>query len=129
RDGIFKDAGVDAEVAYDEDGAAKAGMGIDAGDASGDGLPDFVVTNFNDQYHSLFVASKSYPYEDRTVRSHLAAMTKSYVGWGVKFIDYDNDGNLDIVLVNGHINDVIESTREDVKYKEPPLLLHNDSRG
>jgi hypothetical protein len=44
-------------------------------------------------------------------------------------LDYDNDGNLDIVLVNGHINDVIESTREDVKFKQPPLLLHNDSRG
>jgi enediyne biosynthesis protein E4 len=129
HNGTFEDAAVDAEVAYDEDGVAKAGMGVDAGDVSGDGLPDFVVTNFNDQYHSLFVGSKSFPYEDRTVTSHLAAMTKSYVGWGVKFLDYDNDGKLDIVLVNGHINDVVETTRADVKYKEPPLLLHNDSKG
>jgi hypothetical protein len=129
RNGTFKDAAVDAEVAYDEDGTAKAGMGVDAGDVSGSGLPGFVVTNFNGQYHSLFVPSLSYPYEDRTVRSRLAAMTKSYVGWGVKFVDFDNDGNLDIVLVNGHINDVIETTRADVKYREPPLLLRNDSRG
>jgi hypothetical protein len=129
HNGTFEDAAVDAEVAYDEDGVAKAGMGVDAGDVSGDGLPDFVVTDFNDQYHSLFVGSKSFPYDDRTVSSRLAAMTKSFVGWGVKFLDYDNDGNLDIVLVNGHINDVIETTRSDVKYKEPPLLLRNDSKG
>jgi enediyne biosynthesis protein E4 len=129
QNGSFEDEAVDAEVAYDEDGAAKAGMGVDAGDVVGTGRPGFVVTNFNDQYHSLFVASKSLPYEDRTVRSHLASATKSFVGWGVKFLDYDNDGSLDIVVVNGHINDVIETTRADVKYKEPPLLLRNDSKG
>jgi enediyne biosynthesis protein E4 len=129
RNGTFKDAGVEAEVAYTDEGMAKAGMGVDAGDVSGDGTPDFVVTNFNDQYHSLFFGSLTYPYQDRTVASHMAALTKHYVGWGVKFIDYDNDGNLDIVLVNGHINQVIERTRVDVKYKQPPLLLHNTSQG
>lgn len=129
KNGTFEDAGVDAEVAYTADGAAKAGMGVDAGDISGDGIPDFILTNFNDQYHSLFVGSKTFPYLDRTVASHLAAMSKPFVGWGVKFLDYDNDGNLDVVLVNGHINEVIESTRGDVKYREPPLLLHNDGHG
>ena len=129
KNGTFVDSAIDAEVAYDEDGAAKAGMGVDAGDVSGNGLPDFVVTNFNDQYHSLFVGSKSSSYDDRTVASRLAAFTKSFVGWGVKFLDYDNDGNLDIVLVNGHINEAVEATRSDVKYKEPPLLLHNDAKG
>jgi len=53
RNGTFPDAALEAEVASDEDGAARAGMGVDAGDVSGDGLPDFVVTNFNDEYHSL----------------------------------------------------------------------------
>lgn len=129
RNGGFEDAAVDAEVAYDEDGAAKAGMGVDAGDISGDGIPDFIVTNFNDQYHSLFIGSRTFPYVDRTVASRLAAMSKSFVGWGVKFLDYDNSGNLDVVLVNGHINEVIESTRGDVKYREPPLLLRNDGTG
>src|SRR5215813_6275542 len=65
HDGTFEDMAVDAEVAYNEYGVARAGMGVDAGDFSGDGVPDFVVTNFNDQYHSLFVGSKSLPYEDR----------------------------------------------------------------
>lgn len=129
HDGTFEDVAVDAEVAYNEHGVAKAGMGADAGDANGDGLPDFVVTNFNDQYHSLLVGSKSGQYEDRTVASHLAALTKSYVGWGVKFLDFDNDGNLDLMFMNGHINQAIEATRADVSYQQPSLLLRNMSNG
>jgi hypothetical protein len=129
HDGTFEDAALDVEVAYDENGIAKAGMGVDAGDINNDGKPDFIVTNFNDQYHSLFTASVSGVYVDRTGTSHLAGITKSYVGWGAKFLDYDNDGNLDLMLINGHINEVIESTRSDVKYKEPPLLLRNNGNG
>jgi len=129
QDGTFKDTAVDAEVAYDENGVAKAGMGIDAGDVNGDGIPDFVVTNFNDQYHSLWIGAKSGPFENRTVASSLAALTKFYVGWGTKFLDFDNDGNLDLIFGNGHINQAIETTRTDVNYEEPLLLLHNDSKG
>jgi hypothetical protein len=129
QNGSFADSAVDAEVAYDENGVAKAGMGIDAGDVNGDGIPDFVVTNFNDQYHSLFFGSMSGHYNDRTVASGLAALTKAYVGWGAKFVDFDNDGHLDLVLVNGHINQAVEKTRADVKYQQPALLLRNDSKG
>jgi len=129
QNGTFEDTALDAEVAYDPQGAPKSGMGIDAGDVNGDGKPDFVVTNFNDEYHSLFVSTSSPLYTDQSVPSHLAAYTKSFVGWGTHFIDYDNDGNLDLLIVNGHINQVIESTRVDVKYQEPPLLLHNEGKG
>jgi enediyne biosynthesis protein E4 len=129
HNGTFDDVAVDVEVAYNQDGLAKAGMGVDAADANGDGLPDLAVTNFNDQYHSFLIGSKAGPYQDRTVASHVAAFTKSYVGWGVKFLDFDNDGNPDLMFVNGHINTVIETTRTDVKYQEPPLLLRNLSDG
>jgi enediyne biosynthesis protein E4 len=129
KDGAFRDVASEAEVAYDAAGVAKAGMGVDAGDANGDGRPDFVITNFNDQYHSLFVGTGSVLYDDQTVASGLARLSKRFVGWGAHYIDFDNDGNLDLLIVNGHINQAIESTRVDVKYKEPPLLLRNDGKG
>src|SRR5438309_6971812 len=128
-DGTFIDSAVNAEVAYDAHGVAKAGMGVDAGDINGDGKPDFAVTNFNDEYHSLFISSSPLLYTDQCLASRWAAYTKSYVGWGTHFIDYDNDGNLDLLIVNGHINQVVETTRVDVKYEEPPLLLRNDGKG
>lgn len=129
RDGTFRDIAPEAEVAYDTAGTAKAGMGVDAGDVNGDGRPDFVITNFNDQYHSLLVGTSSTLYEDQTARSRLARYTKNFVGWGTHYIDFDNDGNLDLLIVNGHINQGIESTRVDVKYKQPPLLLRNEGKG
>jgi len=128
KDTTFKDAALDAEVAYDANGNAKAGMGVDAGDVNGDGVPDLVITNFNDQYHSLLFGSATFPYQDGTVASHLAQVSKADVGWGTKFLDYDNDGNLDLIIANGHINQSIESIRGDVKYQQPPLLLHNDGK-
>jgi hypothetical protein len=129
KDGTFRDIAPEAEVAYDAAGVAKAGMGVDAGDMNGDGRPDFVITNFNDQYHSLLVGTSSTLYDDQTASSRLARYTARFVGWGTHYVDFDNDGNLDLLIANGHINQAIESTRVDVKYKEPPLLLRNDGKG
>jgi hypothetical protein len=129
HDGTFVDRGDEAEISFDENGVAKAGMGVDAGDVIGNGHPGFVVTNFNDEFHSLFLSQGKFPFEDWTTRSRLAALTKSYVGWGAHFIDYDDDGNLDLAIINGHLNQVIEMARGDVKYKQPLLLLHNNGRG
>lgn len=129
RDGTFKDRGMEAEVAFSPDGLAKAGMGVDAGDVNGDGRPDFVVTNFNDEYHSLFLSGHRLLYGDGTIASRMAALTRPYVGWGVRFLDFDNDGDLDLLIANGHINRVIEMTRRDVTYEQPVLLLDNNGRG
>jgi hypothetical protein len=129
RNGTFRDAALKAEVAFNDDGNPRAGMGVDAGDVNGAGRPDFVVTNFNDEYHALFVNPGKFPFEDRTVSSGLAALTRSFVGWGTHFIDYDNSGNLGLLIVNGHLNQVIERTRQDVSYAETPLLLGNSGAG
>ena len=129
KDGTFRDAAVQADVAYNADGVALAGMGVDAGDVDGDGSPDIIVTNFNDEYHSLHLNRGHLPFEDSTQSSGLARFTKSYVGWGVRFLDYDNDGDLDVLIITGHINQMIELTRKDVTYQEQPLLLENNGHG
>lgn len=125
HDGTFVDVGVEAEIAFDSNGNAKAGMGVDAGDVNGDGRPDVVVTNFNFEYPSLFLSRGTLPFEDWTRASHLAGPMRLDVGWGVHFIDFDNDGLLDLMIVNGHVIEVIESLQPQVKYKEQPVLLHN----
>jgi len=125
HNGTFVDAGLEAEIAFDANGNAKAGMGLDAGDVNGDGRPDVVVTNFSFEFHSLFLNRGRFPFEDWTRASHLAGFTRPDVGWGVHFVDFDNDGLLDLMIVNGHVIEVIESLQPQVKYKEQPLLLHN----
>ena len=125
HDGTFVDAGLEAEIAFDINGNARAGMGVDAGDVNGDGRPDLVVTNFSFEFHSLFLNRGGFPFEDWTRPSHLAGLTRVDVGWGVHFVDFDNDGLLDLMIVNGHVTEVIESLQPQVKYRERPLLLHN----
>jgi enediyne biosynthesis protein E4 len=125
HDGTFADASLDAEVAFDRDGNAKAGMGVDAGDCNGDGRLDLVVTNFNYEFDSLFLNRGSFPFAAGAQSSHLAQITRPYVGWGVHFLDYDNDGALDLMIVNGHVIEMIASLQPQVAYKEQPLLLHN----
>jgi hypothetical protein len=129
RNGTFADAALEAEVAYDSEGNAKAGMGVDAADVDGDGRPDFVVTNFNYEFHSLFLNPGSFPFVDATRTSRLAGTTRWSVGWGAHFLDYDNDGLMDLLIVNGHINEVIEAAQSQVKYKEKPLLARNIGKG
>ena len=128
-DGTFEDAGLAAEIAYDSSGNTRAGMGVDVGDINGDGYPDIVVTNFNFEYHSIFLGAKTLPFTNWTRESHVAMNTRLNVGWGAHFLDYDNDGSLDLMIVNGHINEVVEKAQNGVKYKEQPLLLCNTGKG
>jgi enediyne biosynthesis protein E4 len=129
KNGTFRDAAFEAELAFNADGVARAGMGVDAGDVDGDGNPDIVVTNFDSEYHALYQNRGNTPFREITARSRLAAFTKSYVGWGVRFVDYDNDGDLDLLIANGHLHETIAESNRSVQYREPPLLLANDGRG
>jgi hypothetical protein len=107
----------------------RAPDGVDTGDVNGDGWPDFVVTNFHDQDHALILNPGRFPYEERPRESGMSRLTRPYVGWGVRLFDYDNDGDLDLMIVNGHVTSTIELIRRDISYKEPPLLLANDGAG
>jgi hypothetical protein len=129
RNGTFKDLALDALVAYDPNGLTKSGMGIDAGDINGDGRPDFVMTAFEGEYASLLINQGSFPFVDSTIASGISSITRPYVGWGASFIDYDNDGVLDLMIVNGHVLNYISMIKPGVSYREPPLLLRNNGKG
>ena len=127
-DGSFENTALQAEVAYNPEGVARAGMGIDAGDVDGDGTPDFVVSNFDNEYHALYLNAGRLPFREATVESRLAQHSRPYVGWGVRLVDYDNDGDLDLLIVNGHLHEMIARSNRAVAFREPPLLLNNDGR-
>ena len=129
HDGTFEDRGLDAEVAFNMDGDTLSGMGVDAGDFTGNGFPGFVITNFSGERHSLFVNPGRFPFEGRSLDSGIGAVTLPYVGWGVKFIDYNNSGLLDLLIATGHIFETIEKQQPGITYLEPPLLLGNSGDG
>jgi hypothetical protein len=129
KNGTFRDAAFEAEVAFNSDGVARAGMGVDAGDVDDNGTPDFIVTNFDSEYHALYNNPGKMPFRELTASSRLAAFTKPFVGWGVRFLDYDNDGDLDVMIANGHLQENISESNRSVQYREPPLLLANDGKG
>ncbi|MCA2965325.1 MAG: CRTAC1 family protein [Acidobacteriaceae bacterium] len=127
--GVFDNVALAAEVAYNPEGVARAGMGVDAGDVNGDGRPDFTVSNFDHEYHALYLNPGRLPFTEATVASRLAEHSRRYVGWGTRLVDYDNDGDLDLLTINGHLHEMIGQSNRTVAYREPPLLLNNDGRG
>ena len=129
HDGTFEDKALDADVAFNMDGNALSGMGVDAGDFTGNGFPGFVVTNFSGERHSLFVNPGKFPLLAKTLESGLGSSTMPYVGWGVQFLDYNNSGLLDLLIANGHIYESIEKQQPGISYREPPLLLRNSGDG
>ena len=103
RDGTFVEQGLPSGVAVSGDGREQAGMGVDAADYDGDGRIDLVVTNFAQDYTTLFHNDGGGLFTDVSFRSGLAATMGPYLGWGVGFADFDNSGRLDLFIANGHI--------------------------
>jgi hypothetical protein len=124
----FTDIGLDAGVAYSEDGRARSGMGVDAGDIDQDGRQDLFVANVDQEMYSIYHNNGDETFLDVAGSQGVAGATRLLSGWGAKFFDYDNDGNLDLFLANGHPDDKIEEHSTRVKYKEPLLLFHNDGK-
>ena len=125
----FEEIGFTAGVAYGEAGKARSGMGVDSADINQDGWMDLFVTNLNHEFYGFYQNKHDETFDDIAAPTGIANVTKLMSGWGVKFFDYDNDGNLDLLIANGHPDDLIDKIYSNVTYREPLLLFHNDGAG
>jgi hypothetical protein len=126
--GKWEEKALAAEVGFSENGQARSGMGVDAADFNGDGLVDLFVANVDQEMFSLYKNGGNETFTDVARQHDIAKATRLLSGWGLKFFDYDNDGYLDLILANGHPDDMIDSYSPQVRYKEPLLLFHNDGK-
>ena len=127
--GRFEEVGALAGVAFSEAGRARSGMGVDAADVNQDGWIDLFVANLDHERYSLYQNNHDETFDDEANRMGIGAATRLMSGWGLKFFDYDNDGDLDLFVANGNPDDQIETIEKDVTYREPLLLFHGDGRG
>jgi hypothetical protein len=123
--GVFREVGLLAGVAVANDGKSRAGMGTDFGDYDGDGLLDLVVTNHEFESTSLYRNLGGGLFAESTVESGIGPPTLPYVGFGAVFVDYDNDGRLDLAIVNGHVVDNTAQFRPSSSYAQRRLLFRN----
>ena len=124
--GKWDEVGLAAEVAFSANGQPRSGMGVDAADFDQDGLQDLFVANVDQEMFSLYKNRGGESFSDVAHANGIAQATRLLSGWGLKFFDYDNDGHLDLLLANGHPDDMIENYSTQVKYAEPLLLFHNE---
>jgi enediyne biosynthesis protein E4 len=124
-DGTFKDVGPFSGAAYSADGMARAGMGVDAADFDHDGDPDILITNFSLEGAALYRNGSDNLFTDVTFQTGLREATFMFTGWGTKFLDYDNDGDLDVFIANGHPENSIHDLDRSLTYEQPKLLLEN----
>jgi hypothetical protein len=125
RNGRFREMGLPAGVAVARDGRARAGMGTEFADYNGDGRLDLVVTNHEFETHSLFRNDGGGLFTDATIESGLAPPTLPFVGFGVAFLDADQDAALDLAIVNGHVIDNTAVFRPGSTHAQRKLLLRN----
>ncbi|MFL6304893.1 MAG: CRTAC1 family protein [Candidatus Sulfotelmatobacter sp.] len=124
----FEEIAALAGVGYGETGRPRSGMGVDSVDFNQDGWMDLFVANIDHEKYSLYQNNHDETFDDQAGPTGVGAATRLMSGWGLKFFDYDNDGNLDLFLANGNPDDLIETMQHDVTYREPLLLFHSDGK-
>ena len=125
RKGRFEEIGFLSGVAYNSFGLARSGMGVDAADYDQDGWIDLFVANVDHEMFSLYHNNRNESFDDVAIPAGIGAATRLLSGWGLKFFDFDNDGELDLLLCNGHPDLMVEKRLPGIKYAEPMLLFRN----
>lgn len=128
-DGTFEDVALPAGVAYDERGKRFAGMGVDVADYDLDGKQDVIITALSNETYPLYRNVGEMAFDYVTQSSGVAQITILGAGWGIKWIDADNDGRRDLFVAQSHVLDTIEKTTTFLKYKQTPLLMRNTPKG
>jgi hypothetical protein len=116
---------VTAGIAYSDDGREQAGMGVDFGDYDRDGRLDLVKTNFSDDTNNLYRNQGNGQFQDMAGPAGIGPVSIPFLGFGVRFFDFDNDGWKDVVIANGHVNPQVDAHAFGVSYAQRPLLFHN----
>ena len=129
RNGKFKDAAVEAGLAFSADGKARAGMGVDVGDFENSGRPGIAITNFDNEMVGLYRSPSAGQFDDVSLAAGVGGPSKTTLGFGCGFADLDLDGRLDLVVANGHIDDTVRNIRGNVGYAQPPHLFLNLGNG
>ena len=127
--GKFEEIGELAGIAYSSEGRARSGMGVDAADYDQDGFMDLFVANLDRELFSLYRNNHDETFDDQARSTEIGSATRLMSGWGLKFFDFDNDGELDLLLANGNPDDLVEKLHSQVKYQEPMLLFHGTGKG
>jgi enediyne biosynthesis protein E4 len=123
--GKFDEIGTTAGVAYSDGGRARSGMGVDSADFNDDGWMGLFVSNLDREMFAIYKNNHDETFDDVALPTGIGKATRFMSGWGLKFFDYDNDGNLDLFLANGNPDDLISSLHGEVTYEEPLILFHN----
>ncbi|HZQ96803.1 MAG TPA: CRTAC1 family protein [Candidatus Sulfotelmatobacter sp.] len=127
--GGFTEVGAQAGVAYSGDGREQAGMGIDSADYDNDGWPDIAKANFSDDTNNLFHNDHNGEFTDLAGPAGFGPISIPFLGFGLKFLDADNDGWPDVFIANGHVNPQVDQHTFGVTYAQRPFLFHNLGNG
>ncbi len=127
--GKFEEIGLQSGTGYSGDGRARSGMGVDSADYDQDGWMDLFLTDVDQEMFSLYHNNRDESFDDQSLSNGIGMVVRFMSAWGVKFFDYDNDGNIDLFITTGHPDNKVQERFAMVQFKEKPLLWRNNGSG